>query len=1198
MLVVASWNFFDEWEGYAMSAGSTDRNLLLGILALQNNFINREALLGAFNVWVEGKDQSIGDLLRRQGKLKGPQLELLNALVEEHLKQHGGSAERSLAAMSGIPQLQVELGQLRDPDLAASLMHLPPPSRPEPARHAETLGTVPYVGTESSRGTRFRILRPHAEGGLGTVSVAFDGELHREVALKEIKPRHADDMESRSRFIREAEITGGLEHPGIVPVYGLGNYGDGRPFYAMRFIRGDSLREAIEHYHKSRLTGDSSGGQGEQPSQPAPRETANSPRTVELRKLLQRFIDVCEAMEYAHSRGVLHRDLKPGNIMLGKYGETLVVDWGLARVGDAAESASTSDERKLVPGSAGSSTPTLYGSAIGTPSYMSPEQAAGRLDALGPASDVYSLGATLYAILTGKAPIEGRDLGEVLQRVQRGDYLRPRALSKEISPALEAVCLKALALEPADRYPSARELASDIEKWLADEPVSAFRESPLRRLGRWSRRHRAWVQAGGVALALITCVSIAAVVLINASRIEAQHQRGVADGERAKAVQLAAQEKAARIRAIQLAKENEQIALDKTRLASEEHKQRQMADQLAKDNEKLAQDERLEADKARKLSEFLIGTFQASDPVGLGGATFFIPHANSEKLTARQILDRGGERVKADPELAKFPLAKAAVMNAIGDVYRQLGLWEQAEPLLSEALTIRRAALPSEHPEVAESCHNLAYYYHERGDFDKANKLYREALGIRQKIPGKEGKQLTALTVHNLAWMLGNEHKSAEAEKLFREVLAIRRELYGDLHRDVVFSKLGIAFTLIEQGKSLQATPLVLEAKNELLKLEGNQHLSDAVTAFALGVIYRQTLGARAAQGQLEQAYKSANSGLGPDSIYVGLARYELAANLDALGRIDEAEEHYRACLKIAREQVQLQHPRLHVLINSLSRLLQRRGKAPEGAALWEEFVTAQRGRFGPDHQYTADAMYRQALYLKDTKQFPAAIPVFEEVANICRRNRTLERSLPNLATQLGLCYIGNNSDPVKAEECFREAIRLYQAQPNPGEQTLYDITIGRINLGDALMKQGKFDESQQELMAAQLAVEGLSGSDRKDAQDYLLIKLAALHRGTADHAQAVQASLERKKLWPRDPGELRSIAGELGECVNLLGDDPARLTPTEQKLREDYIAHTLQTLREAIAAGYKNKNSLATSKQFAAMREHADFQKLLAELK
>ena len=266
--------------------------------------------------------------------------------------------------------------------------------------------------------------------------MALDGELHREVALKQILDSHADDPVSRHRFLMEAEITGGLEHPGIVPVYGLGTYADGRPYYAMRFIRGESLKEAIDRFHKDEALKKDSGR-----------------RSLELRKLLRRFIDVCNAIDYAHSRGVLHRDLKPGNIILGTHGETLVVDWGLAKPLDRVDPGSRSDERTLVPSSASGSSETLPGSALGTPGYMSPEQARGDLDRLSPRSDVYSLGATLYCLLTGRPPFEGDDVEQVLRKVKWGEFAGPRQLNRSIDPALEAVCLKAMTFMPEDRYP-------------------------------------------------------------------------------------------------------------------------------------------------------------------------------------------------------------------------------------------------------------------------------------------------------------------------------------------------------------------------------------------------------------------------------------------------------------------------------------------------------------------------------------------------------------------------------------------------------------------------------------------------------------------------------------------------------------------------------------------------------------------------
>ena len=310
---------------------------------------------------------------------------------------------------------------------------------------------------------------------------------------KQILEKHADDPVSRQRFVAEAEITGGLEHPGVVPVYGLGTYGGGRPYYAMRFIKGDCLKEAIEHFHGDDALKDDPGR-----------------RSLELRKLLRRFLDVCNAIDYAHSRGVIHRDIKPANIILGKHGETLVVDWGLAKaVGRADPSVG---EQTIAPSSSGSSE-TLPGSALGTPAYMSPEQAGGDLDRLGPRSDVYSLGATLYCLLTGKPPFEGDDIGEILRKVQAGDVRAPREVDPSLDKALEAVCLKAMATKPEDRYAGCRALAEDVERWMADEPVSAWREPWTRTLLRWLTRHRTGV-TGVAAAVLAGVVGLAAVLAV------------------------------------------------------------------------------------------------------------------------------------------------------------------------------------------------------------------------------------------------------------------------------------------------------------------------------------------------------------------------------------------------------------------------------------------------------------------------------------------------------------------------------------------------------------------------------------------------------------------------------------------------------------------------------------------------------------
>jgi serine/threonine-protein kinase len=424
-----------------MNAVDANRNLLFGLIALQTGLIDQDQLVGAFRAWSRDPARTMADYLADRGDLDPEQRGAVEVLVAAHLKKHGGDAEKSLAAVSVAPSIRRNLAEIADPPINSTLVGLVfgTDAGADPDR------TASYsVGAATSDGQRFRILRPHAQGGLGAVFVALDSELHREVALKQILDRHADDPASRARFVLEAEITGGLEHPGIVPVYGLGAYPDGRPYYAMRFIRGESLKESIAAFHADDASRADPGR-----------------RALALLKLLRRFLAVCDAIDYAHSRGILHRDIKPSNLILGKHGETLVVDWGLAKALGQTESDVASDERILVPSSTSGSAETLPGSALGTPAYMSPEQARGDLERLGPRSDVYSLGATLYCLLTGRPPFASDDVGTELRATQRGDFPPPRRLDPAIDPALEAVCLQAMAPRAEDRYPTPRVLAED-----------------------------------------------------------------------------------------------------------------------------------------------------------------------------------------------------------------------------------------------------------------------------------------------------------------------------------------------------------------------------------------------------------------------------------------------------------------------------------------------------------------------------------------------------------------------------------------------------------------------------------------------------------------------------------------------------------------------------------------------------------------
>jgi serine/threonine-protein kinase len=429
---------------------------------------------------------------------------LLEQMVEAHLQRHSGDPQASLAALGAVDSGTSALRRsIADSEVLASLDALGPSRSYDPYR------TQLPTSEPDSTFVRFRKVREHAAGNLGVVYVARDEELNREVALKEIKERNADHLHSRAKFMLEAEVTRGLEHPGIVPVYGLGRYDDGRPFYAMRFIRGRSLLQAVNRFH-AEIAHDADAGR----------------RSLALQGLLRRFTDVCNAVAYAHSRGVLHRDLKPDNVMVGRYGETLVVDWGLAKACGVSGGPATIEladeplpEGTLRPSTADAAEATQAGSLVGTPAYMSPEQAAGRIDLMGPASDVYGLGATLYHVIVGQPPIQAATLGEALQKVRDGEIPRPCSIALWLDPALEAVCLKAMASKPDDRYASARALAEDVDRWIAGEAVSAYPEPWTRRAWRWARRHRmSMLTAASVLLMVLVGLAIAQVIQTKANR--------------------------------------------------------------------------------------------------------------------------------------------------------------------------------------------------------------------------------------------------------------------------------------------------------------------------------------------------------------------------------------------------------------------------------------------------------------------------------------------------------------------------------------------------------------------------------------------------------------------------------------------------------------------------------------------------------
>jgi eukaryotic-like serine/threonine-protein kinase len=327
-----------------------------------------------------------------------------------------------------------------------------------PALPSSTIDHLRKVlGPPDLSGTKYRHIEKIASGGMGEVFLVEDRSLKRKVALKVVHG-HISSKEFTRRLSREAEIIARLEHPGIVPIHDVGTLADGRSFYTMKYVQGQRLDEFV-------------------PSSPS------------LSDLLRVFQRICEAVSFAHSHGVIHRDLKPENIMVGQFGEVLVMDWGVAKVVGQEQD----QDRSFVPGSEPpsiDSSGTQPGTIVGTLAYMSPEQAAGKSNSVGTETDIYSLGAILYFILTGRPPFDIGTAEEIRRKILETSPTPPRRLNPKVSRTIEAITFKAMARAAEARYTSAQLLSADVAQFLDGLPVSAYRENPLELLDRWVNRNR------------------------------------------------------------------------------------------------------------------------------------------------------------------------------------------------------------------------------------------------------------------------------------------------------------------------------------------------------------------------------------------------------------------------------------------------------------------------------------------------------------------------------------------------------------------------------------------------------------------------------------------------------------------------------------------------------------------------------------
>jgi tetratricopeptide (TPR) repeat protein/tRNA A-37 threonylcarbamoyl transferase component Bud32 len=713
----------------------------------------------------------------------------------------------------------------------------------------------------------YRVGTHHDQGGLGVVYIAHQEELDRTVALKRIRPDRLREAAKR-RFLREAALTARLQHPGIVPIYGLGQ-DDGGPFYTMPFIAGRTLQQAIEDLHRDESSRRDPGRWG-----------------LRLRGLLQPFVTACNTVAYAHDQGVVHRDLKPSNVMLGPYGETLVLDWGLAKRLGGDEAASDDGGAAPPPGPSWEEV-TATGEVLGTPLYMSPEQARG--EPAGPAGDIFSLGLFLHAILTGRSPFEApnaRGRGW-LEAVRAAAIVPPRQRDPRVPRALEAICLKALAPRAEDRYASARDLAEDVTRWLADEPVAGWREPFSTRARRWARRHRTGVAAVLVALVagLFGLGAVAAV----------------------------------QIRANDRLKE----ALEQTRQAR------------AKTQEALDQSEESRA-QAEAVSRFLVEAFRSPDPSQV-----------DRDVKVFDVLERAGARL--DQGFAGSPATKGALLDALGQTYFGLGQYDRAAALFAKAADIRAAALGPDHIRTLGSRGNQATAYAEAGRLTEAIALQEATLKLKEAKLGPDHLE-TLMTRNNLGNAYNDAGRTADAIATHEATLKVKEARLGPDHPETLITRMNLANAYQAAGRLTEAIALhELVLRMHKAKL-GPDHPGTLLSRNNLASAYLQAGRLGEAIPMFEATLAAKERKLGPDHPDTLITRGNLAATYLEVGRVTEAIALHETTLRLREAKLGPDHRLTLASGNNLANAYMAAGRTSAAIALHAATLERREVKLGPDH--------------------------------------------------------------------------------------------------------------------------------------------------------------------------------------------------------------------------------------------------------
>jgi eukaryotic-like serine/threonine-protein kinase len=884
---------------------------------------------------------------------------------------------------------------------------------------------------------RYRIIRLIGEGAMGTVYEAEQEQPRRTVALKVIKPGLAGP-ELLRRFDRESEALARLQHPGIAQVYEAGTaegaFG-ARPYFAMEFIRGESLLQYAQARH------------------------AGTRRRLEL------VAEICDAVQHAHQRGVIHRDLKPGNILVDESGHPKILDFGVARLTD--RDARVTRE-------------TDIGHLVGTLAYMSPEQVLADPMELDTRSDVYALGVILFELLSGRLPYElSRQLHEAIRTIRLEDPARLSSINRTFRGDIETIVAKALEKDRARRYSSAADLATDIRRYLSDEPIVARPASAAYQMRKFARRHTALVAGVGTVFAVL----LAGIVTTTwqAALARRAEQEALHDRDRAAIAERTASRERDR-------------ALTAERAATSGKNRAVAAEAQAIHEKNRALDEKHRADTeaatARAIDSFLKNDLLAQASASVQARPGTKPDPD---LKVRTALDRAAARISG--KFDQQPVVEASIRQTIGEAYGDLGLYPEAQRQLEHALELRQRALGDRHRDTMGTMKTLAGVYQSQGKYAQAGTLYVQLLELQRRVLGDENAD-TVSTMNDLGTLYRYQGKFALAQSLFVKSLEVEERLLGEEHRDTMLSMNNLALVYYDQAKYAQAEPLYLRARNLQRRVLGEEHPDTLLTMNNLSLLYQAEGKLAEAEPLFTRVLEIRRRVLGEEHPSTLLSMNNLAVLYRNLGKYAQAEQLYTKALEVQRRVLGEEHPNTLRSMSNLGVLYLRQGKHASAEPLLTRVLEIRRRVIGQEHPDTLLSINNLALLYLDRGELAEAEPLFVQAFET--RRRVLGEEHPDsLVSMNNLAALYRSQGKyTEAEPLCAKVLEIRRRMLGPEH---LETTNALAALGHVRMGQKKYAEAESLLSEAFHFHEkkNADGWQRYDVQSMLGASLALQARFT-----------------------------------------------------------------------------------------------------